>query len=982
MHEPVRTTCPYCGVGCGLLADVAPDGAVEVRGDPEHPANYGRLCSKGSALAETLSLEGRLLQPAIGGNPASWDEALDLVASRFMSAIEEHGPDSVAFYVSGQLLTEDYYVANKLMKGFIGSANIDTNSRLCMSSPVAGHRRAFGADVVPGVYEDLELADLVILVGSNLAWCHPVLFQRLIAAKEKRGTKIAVIDPRGTATAEAASLHLPLAPGSDVMLFNGLLAYLAANGAIASGYVQRHTSGLEEALSCAKAATIEEVARCTELPAKDVLAFYELFLRFERTVTVYSQGVNQSTAGTDKVNAIINCHLATGRIGRAGMGPFSVTGQPNAMGGREVGGLAHMLAAHMDLGNAAHRDLVRRYWGAPRIAAKPGLKAIDLFRAVGLGQIKALWIMATNPAVSLPEGDEVRAALEHCPFVVVSDITAETGTADYADVLLPSLGWGEKEGTVTNSERRISRQRAFLPAPGDARADWWQLAEVARRMGFAEAFPYLSAAEIFAEHAGLSAFENGGSRAFDIGAHAGIAARDYAGLAPFQWPQPAGAASRRRRGTLPRADSSPPTGEGVSCPRHGARQRPRRRLPSRLILNTGRIRDQWHTMTRTAKAPRLMSHAPEPFVEIHPSDAARFGLRDGGLAAVRSRRGEVVVRVVISAGQKPGSVFVPIHWTDRYASHGRVDALVEGLIDPISGQPELKFTPVSAAPYPAAWHGFAVSTRAPGRAGLDYWALARTKGGFRLEFAGLSPAENWMALARAVLGLDEAADVLAYHDAGAGQHRFAAFEKDRLAGALFIARDPVTVSRSWICGHLGGKISESRRPASGARGQGRRPRRRPGHNRLLVLRSRNEANYRRSEDGHLPRHPADRPDTARGHKLRVMHAGDSEDYSRPRPPSLTLETAVAAGRSRTGGNPWQPHTKSVLFAGMDTRLRACEKIEIADFGETPQRHSRERGNPFQALEQDLSVGPCLRGDDAAAWISTGSPIFSHAPAWE
>ena len=329
------------------------------------------------------------MQPAIGGNPASWDEALDLVASRFKPAIEEHGPDSVAFYVSGQLLTEDYYVANKLMKGFIGSANIDTNSRLCMSSSVAGHQRAFGADVVPGVYEDLELADLVILVGSNLAWCHPVLFQRLIAAKEKRGTKIVVIDPRGTATAEAASLHLPLAPGSDVMLFNGLLAYLAANGAIASGYVQRHTSGFEEALSCAKAATIEEVARYTELPGNDVLAFYELFLRFERSVTVYSQGVNQSTAGTDKVNAIINCHLATGRIGRAGMGPFSVTGQPNAMGGREVGGLANMLAAHMDLGNAAHRDLVRRYWGAPRIAAKPGLKAIDLFRAVGRGQIKA-----------------------------------------------------------------------------------------------------------------------------------------------------------------------------------------------------------------------------------------------------------------------------------------------------------------------------------------------------------------------------------------------------------------------------------------------------------------------------------------------------------------------------------------------------------------------------------------------------------------
>ena len=524
MQEPVRTTCPYCGVGCGVLATANPDGGVAVAGDPRHPANFGRLCSKGSALGETMSLEGRLLKPMIGGRAASWDELLDLVASRFASAIEEHGLDSVAFYVSGQLLTEDYYVANKLMKGFIGSANIDTNSRLCMSSSVAGHKRAFGADVVPGVYEDLELADLVVLVGSNLAWCHPVLFQRLIAAKEKRGTKIVVIDPRATPTAEAASLHLPLAPGSDVALFNGLLAHLDANGAVDAAYVERHASGFAEALSCAKASTIEEVARQTDLSVKALLAFYDLFLRHERAVTAYSQGVNQSSAGTDKVNAIINCHLASGRIGRPGMGPFSVTGQPNAMGGREVGGMANMLAAHMDLDNARHRDLVRRYWKAPRMAEKPGLKAVDLFRAVGEGRIKALWIMATNPVDSLPEADEVRSALRRCPFVVVSDITFETDTAACADVLLPSLGWGEKDGTVTNSERRISRQRSFLPAPGEARPDWWQMAEVGKRLGFPAAFSYRNAAEIFAEHAGLSAFGNEGSRAFDIGAYTDIPA--------------------------------------------------------------------------------------------------------------------------------------------------------------------------------------------------------------------------------------------------------------------------------------------------------------------------------------------------------------------------------------------------------------------------------------------------------------------------
>ena len=399
-----------------MLAIVTPDGAVKIEGDPEHPANYGRLCSKGSALGETLSLEGRLLQPAIGGNPASWDEALDLVASRFMSAIEEHGPDSVAFYVSGQLLTEDYYVANKLMKGFIGSANIDTNSRLCMSSPVAGHRRAFGADVVPGVYEDLELADLVILVGSNLAWCHPVLFQRLIAAKEKRGTKIVVIDPRGTATADAASLHLPLAPGSDVMLFNGLLAYLAANGAIASGYVQRHTSGLEEALSCARRPPSKRW-RLTELPGNDVLAFYELFLRFERTVTVYSQGVNQSTAlGTDKVNAIINCHLATGRIGPRRHGAVFGDRAANAMGGREVGGLANH--ARRAYGPSAMRRIAIScgvIGERPASPREPGSRPLTYSAPWARGQIKALWIMATNPAVSLPEAREVRAALEPAP---------------------------------------------------------------------------------------------------------------------------------------------------------------------------------------------------------------------------------------------------------------------------------------------------------------------------------------------------------------------------------------------------------------------------------------------------------------------------------------------------------------------------------------------------------------------------------------
>ncbi|TIW57226.1 MAG: nitrate reductase, partial [Mesorhizobium sp.] len=463
-----------------------------------------------------------------------------LVASTFSQTIAEHGPDAVAFYVSGQLLTEDYYVANKLMKGFVGSANIDTNSRLCMASSVAGHRRAFGSDTVPGCYEDLELADLIVLVGSNLAWCHPVLYQRIAAAREKRpGMKIVLVDPRRTMTADIADQHLAIAPDGDTALFSGVLAHLAKNDALDRAYIAEHTSGFEETLAAIASLDLAGIATATGLSEDELSHFYALFAATEKTVTVYSQGVNQSSQGTDKVNAIINCHLATGRIGKPGAGPFSVTGQPNAMGGREVGGLANMLAAHMEIENPAHRARVRRFWNAPAMAANPGLKAVDMFRAVADGRVKALWIMATNPVDSMPDADAVEAAIKACPFVVVSDVLASTDTVRHAHVSLPATAWGEKDGTVTNSERRISRQRAFLPAPGEARPDWWIVAEVAKRMGFAEAFAHAGPGEIFAEHAALSGYENDGARDFDIGAYAGINAEGYEDLAPFQWPAPA-----------------------------------------------------------------------------------------------------------------------------------------------------------------------------------------------------------------------------------------------------------------------------------------------------------------------------------------------------------------------------------------------------------------------------------------------------------
>lgn len=808
MEQAVRTTCPYCGVGCGIAARVTDDGAVTIQGDTEHPANLGRLCSKGAALAETIDLDGRLLHPEIGGRRAGWDEALDLVAQTFTRTIAEHGPDAVAFYVSGQLLTEDYYVANKLMKGFIGSANIDTNSRLCMSSSVAGHKRAFGSDTVPGTYTDLEQADLVVLVGSNLAWCHPVLYQRLSAAKADRpAMQVVLVDPRRTMTADMADLYLPIKADGDVLLFAGLLAWLADHGALDQTYVKAHTAGLAEALAAARTASLVDIAAGTGLDADQLEHFYQLFADTRRVVTIYSQGVNQSSVGTDKVNAIINCHLATGRIGRPGMGPFSVTGQPNAMGGREVGGLANMLAAHMEIERAEHRDRVQRFWRAPVIAARPGLKAVDLFRAVAGGRIKALWIMATNPVDSLPEATQVEAALRACPFVVVSDVLARTDTARHAQVLLPAAAWGEKDGTVTNSERRISRQRGFLPPPGETRPDWRIVCDVAARMGFAPAFAYASPAEIFAEHAALSGFENGGERDFDIGAHAGIDQAAYDGLAPFQWPQPQGG---------PRAETRFFANGGFFTPDRKGQlvavvptvvQRTSRSHP--LVLNTGRVRDHWHTMTRTGKSPRLSQHLAEPYAEMHPADAGCRGIADADIVRIVTNGGSVLARALLSVRQQPGSIFVPIHWTDQFASRARIDTLVPAITDPVSGQPASKNVPVEVERFATARFGFAVLGERPGVLDADYWALANCIGGWRLELAWQGAGVDGRTLACRLFGCPVETGILSYHDADSGQERFAWFVGEQLRGALFLAPEPVAVSRAWAVEQLSTRFTRA-----------------------------------------------------------------------------------------------------------------------------------------------------------------------------
>jgi assimilatory nitrate reductase catalytic subunit len=801
MVREIKTTCPYCGVGCGVIAGVAEDGIVSVKGDPDHPANFGRLCSKGSALAETLDLDGRILHPEIAGCRTSWEEALDLVAASFSRTIAEHGPDSVAFYVSGQLLTEDYYVANKLMKGFIGSGNIDTNSRLCMSSSVAGHRRAFGADTVPGTYEDIELADLVILTGSNLAWCHPVIYQRLAAAKAARpGMKVIVIDPRRTMTADIADLHLAIRPDSDVALFAGLFAHLISSNAIDQNYVAEHTNGFAEAFATACAISFNDVLEHTGLPAMQLREFYRLFAATEKIVTCYSQGVNQSSSGTDKVNAIINCHLATGRIGRPGMGPFSLTGQPNAMGGREVGGLANMLAAHMEIENGEDRDRVQRFWQSPTIVQRPGLKAVDMFRAVADGRIKAIWIMATNPVVSMPDADAVEAAIKACPFVVVSDILKNTDTTRHANVLLPSLGWGEKSGTVTNSERRISRQRAFLDASGESRADWWQLSEVARRMGFGDGFAFTSAAGIFEEHAKLSAFENAGNRDFDIGAYAGIDEATYDAMPPFQWPQPAGGGKATTRffaeGGFFHADDR----ARFIAVEPAASDRTDAQYP--FTLNTGRIRDQWHTMTRTGKSARLSSHIAEPFAELHPRDALEIGVGNAALVEIESAHGKSLVRALITERQARGSIFVPMHWNDQFAAKARIGAVVPPLTDAISGQPASKNVAVAARPFKAVRYGFAVSLSKPDHLDAAYWALAKAGGGWRLELAFDQAVEDWGNWCRHTFAISSDIEPLGYTDRQSGDLRLAFFDGPRLLAALFLASEPVAVARNWAISQL------------------------------------------------------------------------------------------------------------------------------------------------------------------------------------
>ncbi|MDJ0859927.1 MAG: molybdopterin-dependent oxidoreductase, partial [Dinoroseobacter sp.] len=653
---------------------------------------------------------------------------------------------------------------------------------------------------VPGTYEDLDEADLVVLVGSNLAWCHPVLFQRLQAAKAARPSlKVVVADPRRTATSKLADMQLSIRPDGDAALFNGLLAEIAARGLDDRAYVGAHVDGFDAALdTAAKSDPLESGLTRAELDA-----FYDLWCGTEKVVTLYSQGVNQSFCGTDKVNAIINCHLATGRIGREGMGPFSMTGQPNAMGGRVVGGLANMLACHLDLENADHRDAVQAFWDAPAMPTAPGLKAVDLFKSCADGKIKALWVMSTNPAVSLPDADGVAKAIKAVPFVAVSDILEDTDTGRLAHVLLPATGWGEKSGTVTNSERRISRQRPFLPAPGEARPDWDIIAEVGRRMGWREAFDYRSEAEVFREYAAMSALAARYGRDFDITGLADLTDAAYDTLAPTLWPVPTDSAGTSRffaeggfyhaGGKAKMLPITPPAPLAVTPDAFPLR------------LNTGRVRDHWHTMTRTGRAPKLGAHMAEPYLEIHPDDAEEIGLMDAEIARLISPEGEARLRVMITERAQKGVVFAPMHWTDIVSTKGRVNALVASRTDPFSGQPALKGAQVRVERFDAGWYGFAASST-PMEPTRPYAAIARSKTGWRAELAGVKVPSDWEAEARAVLNLS-AGTASVIEDRARGVARVAIVENGIVTGVFFAAPDPVALSRSYSVALVGSEIA-------------------------------------------------------------------------------------------------------------------------------------------------------------------------------
>ncbi len=701
------STCCYCGVGCGVLIEHDGERILGVSGDPAHPANFGKLCSKGASLHLTGDLAPRALYPelrlgkGLGRTRTDWDSALDHAAEVFADTIREHGPDSVAFYISGQLLTEDYYAFNKLARALVGTNNIDSNSRLCMSSAVVGYKRSLGADAPPCSYEDIEQADTLLIIGSNMAYAHPILFRRLEAAKaDNPEMKVIVVDPRRTDTCDLADLHLAIAPGSDVALLHGVLHLLLEQGRIDHAFIAAHTEGFDSLQTLVADYPPARVAELCAIAETDLRQCADWIGSSPRFLSLWCMGVNQSTAGTAKNAAIINLHLATGQIGKIGSGPFSLTGQPNAMGGRETGSLSNLLPGHREVANPEHRAEVAAYWGVDRLPETPGLSAIELFDAVGSGKIKALWIACTNPAQSMPDQHKIHQALRDCPFVVVQEAFTTTETCRYADLLLPAASWGEKEGTVTNSERRVSRVRRAVAAPGEARADWSITCDFARRL---EArlpatavglFAFTNPEQLFEEYKVLTR-----RRDLDL---SGLGYALLEARGPQQWPFPEGA---RQGTTRLYGDGHFPSANGRARFITEAYQPPREQRDERypLTLNTGRLRDQWHGMSRTGTAARLFAHVEEPLLGLPPQDMAQRQLQDGALVEVRSRRGALVLRVQVDSSLQAGQAFLPMHWGDRFLKGLGINALTLPAFDPLSRQPELKHAGIEVQAIDLPW---------------------------------------------------------------------------------------------------------------------------------------------------------------------------------------------------------------------------------------------------------------------------------------
>jgi len=709
MMQTMKSACSYCGTGCGILLESDGQRIVSLRGDPKHPTNHGQLCSKGRELHHTVQTKDRLLKPQLRTSldhafaPVDWDTAFTHGAKKFADIIRQHGPDAVAFYVSGQLLTEDYYVFNKLMKGFIGSNNIDTNSRLCMSSAVVGYKRAFGADGPPTCYADIELSESFFIIGANPAYAHPIVFRRMEAAKEANpGLKIVVADPRRTDTCSIADLHLPLKVGTDVPLMQAMLNVMIWEGLLDEPYIMQYTQGFDAVRIQAKKMTPRKAAAICGLNAADIVQA-ALWFAENKTLSFWTMGLNQSISGSDKNNALINLHLATGQVGKEGCGPFSLTGQPNAMGGREVGGLANMLAAHRDYHNPKHRQEVADYWGVRDVPKKTGLTATELFDSLESGKVKAVWIACTNPVVSMPDATRIESALRKAELVMVSDAYHPTDTTQFAHILFPAAGWAEKEGTVTNSERCISHLQQALPASGMSRPDWNIAAGfagyLAKALGqdWGTAFDYANSEAIFCEHRGLTQ-----------GQDIDITGLSYAILdkeGPQQWPYPQDCIPNmtRRLYANNMFETESKKAQFIDVCYRPVAEPTDEQYP--LSLTTGRVRDQWHTMSKSGHVPQLMQHVSIPCLQMHPDDAQKRDLKDGDLLRVLSRRGEVIVPLQVSQDIRPELVFLPMHWGEMTARKGCANNLTQSAVDPISKEPEFKHAAVQVSLFDPAWQG-------------------------------------------------------------------------------------------------------------------------------------------------------------------------------------------------------------------------------------------------------------------------------------